>query len=78
MQKPSIASRSTRNLQQASIMPGELSLPAVTTGPPSLPTVHGATPTLGDSPGPTVAAGMVSFDIPLALPAARESAPALT
>ncbi|WP_159076037.1 SpvB/TcaC N-terminal domain-containing protein [Microvirgula aerodenitrificans] len=46
--------------------------------PPTLPTVHDALPGLGHGNGPTVSAGMVSFDIPLSLPVARESAPALT
>ncbi|MEE9929063.1 SpvB/TcaC N-terminal domain-containing protein [Microvirgula aerodenitrificans] len=59
-------------------MPGELSLPAVTVSGLSLPTVHDALPGLGHGNGPTVSAGMVSFDIPLSLPVARESAPALT
>ncbi|WP_460745283.1 SpvB/TcaC N-terminal domain-containing protein, partial [Microvirgula curvata] len=50
----------------------------VSVAPPTLPTVHDALPGLGHGNGPTVSAGMVSFDIPLSLPVARESAPALT
>ncbi|WP_414739746.1 SpvB/TcaC N-terminal domain-containing protein [Microvirgula aerodenitrificans] len=61
-------------------MPAEHSLASsvVPVAPPTLPTVHDALPGLGHGNGPTVSAGMVSFDIPLSLPVARESAPALT
>ena len=52
--------------------------PAITISDLSLPTVHDALPGPGDGNGPTLSAGMVSFSIPLSLPVARESAPALT